>query len=153
MENEDSIRVEDLDEEEDYRGGKSKDKKPVMIANPLGPSFSKIEKPDPTKGQTVGRTPWEELNAANHGIFEFAGKYHGPGKYDPATHQYFEFAYKGARFRVIAVPSVRPHTKQEKQNIIFQDVKHILQTVFGLFFESFADCFGLFLDSFGLFLD
>lgn len=72
-----------------------KKKKPIMVPNDLGPQFSRIEKPDPTKGQTVGKTPWNELLVAKPHLFDSAGQFHGPGKYDPTTHEWFTFAYKG----------------------------------------------------------
>ena len=63
----------------------------------MGPGWAKIEKPDPTQGQTIGRTPWNELQGASPYMFDGDGKYSGPGKHDPSTHQYFDFAYKGQK--------------------------------------------------------
>lgn len=71
------------------------EKKPVMVASYMGPGFAKIEKPDPTKGQTIGRTPWPELQEHAPHIFNASGKYAGPGRFDPSTLEYFDFAYKG----------------------------------------------------------
>ena len=72
-----------------------KEKPPLMVPNDLGPQFSRIPKPDPTKGQTIGKTPWDELQAAKPHMFDAESKYHGPGKFDPSTHEWFTFAYKG----------------------------------------------------------
>jgi len=71
-----------------------KPKAKLMVASDLGPRFSKIEKPDPTKGQTVGRTPWNELQREMPEMFD-GGKYHGPGRFPPDTMAYFDFAFKG----------------------------------------------------------
>jgi len=73
-----------------------KEKKAVMVASYMGPGFAKIEKPDPTKGQTIGRTPWPELKQHAPHIFD-GDKYHGPGKFDPSTFEWFDFAFKGQR--------------------------------------------------------
>ena len=73
----------------------TKPKAKLMVASDLGPRFSKIEKPDPTKGQTVGKTPWNELQREMPEMFEGGGKYHGPGRFPPETMAYFSFAFKG----------------------------------------------------------
>jgi len=97
----------DLADAEVYRGGscgerarampepQKKEKPPLMVPNDLGPQFSRIPKPDPTQGQTIGKTPWDELQAAKPHMFDAESKYHGPGKFDPSTHEWFTFAYKG----------------------------------------------------------
>jgi Ran GTPase-activating protein (RanGAP) involved in mRNA processing and transport len=71
------------------------EKKPHMVASYMGPGWAKIEKPDPTKGQTIGKTPWPELIQHAPHLFDTAGKYQGPGKFDPSTYKYFDFAFKG----------------------------------------------------------
>lgn len=73
----------------------AKPKAKIMVPSDLGPKFSKIEKPDPTKGQTIGRTPWHELQRESPHLFDQDGKYHGPGQFPPETMSWFEFAYKG----------------------------------------------------------
>jgi len=73
----------------------TKPKAKLMIASDLGPRFSKTEKPDPTKGQTVGKTPWNELQREMPEMFEGDNKYHGPGRFPPETMAYFSFAFKG----------------------------------------------------------
>lgn len=74
-----------------------KPKAKVMAPSDLGPNFSRIEKPDPTKGQTIGRTPWHELQRESPHMFEASGKYHGPGRFPPETMPWFEFAFKGQK--------------------------------------------------------
>ena len=71
----------------------TKPKAKLMVASDLGPRFSKIEKPDPTKGQTVGKTPWNELQREMPEMFEGGDKYHGPGHFPPETMAYFSFAF------------------------------------------------------------
>ena len=73
----------------------AKPKAKLMVASDLGPRFSKIEKPDPTKGQTVGKTPWNELQREMPEMFDASHKYHGPGRFPPETMAYFDFAFKG----------------------------------------------------------
>jgi hypothetical protein len=46
-------------------------------------------------GQTVGKTPWPELQAAKPSLFNDDGKYIGPGDFPRDTIPYFEFWYKG----------------------------------------------------------